>query len=432
MHTLRAARLPAYAVAAVAWAAVAGLALAGCTGSASVRAAGSTSGRGGTVQASPRPAGSGPAAAQIARFHWSGLPASPLGPREEPSLAWDGTELLELGGLKGGFTADDGAAFNPVTGRWHRIASPPRGVGFWNAVSVWTGRQLLVASGHPKSCHAGRGGGGTPQGCQLVAGLYDPAADRWSATTLPRQMAGLGAAAAVWTGHDIIVAGVDINRGRLGVAAYNPAAGAWRVITPALPAGHQPRQVAMVAAAGRLILWSLWDRVRGGDGYAGVDVLAMGPAGAWRDVTAGWPQHQEVRSPGFTGTAVLVAPGQIWCGLSCIPPMTSYPGYFADPATLTRTQIPGGPLGLANPAFIWSGRAVIAIDLQSSIDLDTTMGGGQHPIRPGDTALWEPATSRWLRLPAPPGAPEFSAIPVWTGTRLLAVADTGKLLALRS
>jgi hypothetical protein len=431
MHALRIARLSACAVAALAWAAVAGLALAGCAGSggAGARAGGSGPAGpppGGTVQAIPRPAGSGLAAAQISRFRWSVLPASPLGPREDPALAWAGTELVELGGLKGGLAAGDGAAFSPATGRWHRIASPPRGVGLWNAVSVWTGRQLLVAGGHPGSCRTGQPGGGTPPGCRLVAGLYDPAADRWSATTLPLQMAGLSVAAAVWTGRDIIVAGVDAGRGRLGVAAYNTLAGAWRVITPALPAGHPPRNAAMVAADGRLILWSLWERVRSGNGYSGVDVIAMSPAGAWRAMTTGWPQHQEVGSPAFTGTAVLVGPGQVWCGLSCVPPMTSYPGYVADPATLARTIIPSGPLGLANPAFIWTGRAIIAVNLHSFIG-----GGGQATIRPGDTALWDPAASRWLRLPAPPGAPAISAVPVWTGARLLALTAAGRLLSLQ-
>src|SRR5487761_1381070 len=67
---------------------------------------------------------------------------------------------------------------------------------------------------------------------------------------------GLDLAAAVWTGRDVILAGVNASHGRLGVAAYDPAARHWQVITPVLPAGHPPRSVAMVSAAGRLILWS--------------------------------------------------------------------------------------------------------------------------------------------------------------------------------
>jgi hypothetical protein len=419
MHALRSARLPARAATA---AVVAGLALAGCAGSglAAVQAPA------GLIPAHQRPEPTGPAAAQIARFRWSDLPASPLGPRSQPLLAWTGQDLLELGGLKGlngTTTADDGAAFNLATGKWHRIETPPCRVALANAVSVWTGRQLLVASGQSGSCPAG-------EKAKPNAGLYDPATNRWSLTGLPAQLIGLDLAAAVWTGRDVIVAGVDTSHGRLGVAAYDPAVGTWQVITPALPAHHPPRSVALVATADRLILWSLWDRVttyqNGLSDYAGVDVLAVSPGGAWRNVTGQWPQNQLVTSPIFTGTALLFEPNQIWCGTACSPPFGENPGYFADPATLTRTTIPLGPLGQANPAFIWTGRAIIAVNLDASI----TGPGGQRPIRPDDTALWDPATRQWRALPAPPGSPVLSAVPVWAGPQLLALAATGQLVAL--
>lgn len=316
-------------------------------------------------------------------------------------------------------------------------------MGFWNAVSVWTGHQLFVTNVQAGSCPVVvRGGGAALADCGPQAGLYDPKTDRWSVTRLPGQMDSLEMAAAVWTGRDVILAGVDASHGMLGVAAYDPAADRWQVITPVLPAGHPPRLAAMVATAGRLILWSLWDRVKATkDGFsdtAGVDVLALGRDGTWRNVTGDWPQEQQVTSPVFTGQVILVSPGQVWCGIACIPPYTSNPGSFADPATLTRTIIPPGPLGEANPAFIWAGRAIIAVDLDAGIGGH----GGQGPIRPDDMALWDGSTGRWLRLLAPPGYPRLAAtgrfipaseatpcaVPVWTGTELLALTDTGQLL----
>jgi len=429
MHVLRAGHPLARAAAVLVCvlAAVPGLVVAGCAGSGPAPAYPLLQDTGlAAVQKE-----TGPAAGQISRFRWSDLPASPLGPRSQPLLAWAGGKLLELGGLKKGTAARDGAAFDPAAGRWHRLASTaPRSVGFQDAVSVWTGRQLFVASGQPGSCPTVRGGGGTPPGCWPGAGLYDPAADRWSVTRLPGQLDGLGPAAAAWDGHDVILAAVNPYHGKLGVAAYDPPADRWQVITPFLPAGHPPRSVAMVVTAGRLFLWSLWDRVTAsGDGfssYSGVDVLVFRPDGAWRDVTGGWPQNQEVRSPVFTGAAILVSPGGIWCGIRCSPPYTFRPGYFADPATLTRKIIPAGPLGPVNPAFIWTGRAIIAVDLNASF----SGPGGQRPIRPGDMAVWDPAASRWLGLPAPPGSPGLAAAPLWAGTELLALIDTGRLHAL--
>src|SRR5215472_17509243 len=147
MHVLRAEHPLARAAAVLVCvlAAVPGLAVAGCAGS-------------GAAPAYPLLQETGPAAVQISQFRWSDLPASPLGPRSQPLLAWAGGKLLELGGLKKGTAVYDGAAFNPATGRWYRLASTaPRNVRFQNAVSVWTGRQLFVASGQPGWCPAVRG-----------------------------------------------------------------------------------------------------------------------------------------------------------------------------------------------------------------------------------------------------------------------------------
>jgi hypothetical protein len=435
MDVPKVSRRPARAGAAwaCAVAVAAGLAVAGCADPAP---AGGQVSAGlvsvGLIGAHPGPQGTGPAPGQISRFRWSGLPASPLGSRSQPLLVWAGGELIELGGQHKGNVGYDGAAFRPVTGRWHRIPSAAaHNVGFLNAVSVWTGRQLFVTNGQFESCLAPRGVGGTPSNCWPHAGLYDPATNRWSATRLPGPMDGLGLAAAVWTGHDVVLAGVSAQHGRLGVASYDPATGRWQMITPVRPAGHPSRSVAMVATAGRLIIWSLWDRVtrykNGLSDRAGVDVLALGPGGTWRDVTGRWPQDQLVTSPVPAGAAILVSPGQVWCGTACSPPYSSLPGYFADPATLDRTVIPPGPIGETDPAFVWTGRAIVAVDRYARIGAHDHQG----PTRPDDMALWDRTTGRWLRLPAPPGHPGLAGAPVWAGTELLALTATGQVLALR-
>lgn len=383
----------------------------------------------GLFPAHPRPSAAGPAATQISRFRWSGLPASPLGPLSQPILAWTGKELLELGGTSRGTWEFHGAAFNPATKRWHLIPAVRGNVQFQNAVSVWTGRQLFVTNGWWWRCPE------PSASCRPHAGLYDPAANRWSLTELPRQMWDLDLMAAVWTGRDVILAAAQPqpgrleHPGRLAVAAYDPATGHWQVITPRLPASHPARYLSMVATTGRVILWSLWGQVNtsnhaAGD-HAGVDVLALGSDGTWRDVTGHWPQDQDVTSPVFTGTAILVSPGQIWCGQACIGPPSSFPGYFADPVTLHRTTIPAGPLGEADPAFAWTGRAIFAVDLDASIGGH----GGQGPIRPDDMALWDPATGHWQRLPAPPGYPKLAAAPIWAGKQLLELTGNGNLLS---
>lgn len=73
-----------------------------------------------------------PPPAAIARFRWSALAGSPLGDRNSPLLAWADGRLLEFGGFPEGSTGRSaaGAAFDPATGRWKRIANAPPGGSF--------------------------------------------------------------------------------------------------------------------------------------------------------------------------------------------------------------------------------------------------------------------------------------------------------------
>jgi hypothetical protein len=397
---------------------------------------------------------SGPPAsiAAGAGFRWSALARSPLGARSQPLVDWAGGQLLEFGGLVEHDTqaTSAGAAFDPATGRWRRIAAVPAAAGVnlkdtsglsENPASVWTGTYLAVANGLIKSCpKAGPTAvESTPSttpatACWTGVALYDPTANRWTSLALPKQLVGLEVTAVAWTGRDIVVAAVDTaafdtDQGRLAVAAYAPATGRWRVITPAdVPRLHTPRFVDLGYAGGRLLLWSMWDRTaaikNGFSENAGVDVLAMSSNGSWRNVTGSWPQEQSVPPPVSTGDGLLFAPGQIWCGLACSPPGFSEPGYFANPATLARKTIPAGPLGRAGPSFVWAGDAVMAVVQGTSVT-----GSGIN-IQPGDMALFQPAAARWTGLPAVPDHPSLSASPVWTGTELLSLTDAGSLFAL--
>ena len=355
----------------------------------------------------------GPSAAQLARFRWSALPPSPLGPVSQPVLAWTGHDLLELSAPQGGVTRNEGAAFNPATRTWRTI-QVPNTIGLAGAVGVWTGQQLFVTNGRfPPDWAPGVG---------APAGLYNPANNHWTFTDMPVEL-GSSQLSAAWTGRVIVVAGVS--RGRIEAAAYNPATRHWSMISPTLPARHPARYIAMVATASRLILWSFWDRVKvykhSASDRAGIDVLALS-GGTWRDVTGRWPQEQDVASPIFTGHAILISPSGIWCGRICSPPPTfSHPGYVVNAVTLHRTAIPIGPLGQADPPFTWTGRAVIAIDLDVS--------GRRPALREDDMALWDPAADRWRHLPAPPGYPRLSSPPVWAGRQFMLLTASGGLLS---
>jgi hypothetical protein len=373
------------------------------------------------------PAGAAVPRTSNAGFHWSSLRSSPLGPRSQPDLVWTGRELIELGGMRKSATTNDGAAYVPATGRWHKIAQVRGNVGFWQGVTAWTGRELFVTNGVTASCT-----GGEPVTiCLPRAGLYNPVTNRWTTTPLPRPMDNLAPAAAVWTGRDIVLASVRTNRQEIGVASYDPAAGRWQMITPRLPAKHPILDASLVAAGDRLVLWSLWSRSAGNKNGTslswGVDVLARHGTGNWRDVTGNWPQDQTVPSPVPADRTILVSPGQFWCGDLCPGPFEPFDGYFVNPVTLHRSIIPGGPLIDVIPSFVWTGSRIIAVNLDGE-----TSGPSGPQIRPDDLALYNPATSRWFKLPAPPHRPDLDTIPVWASSELLTLTTKGALLGLRS
>ena len=341
------------------------------------------------------------------------LAASPLGSRQGPVVAWTGQELLEIGGWGGNAGPGEGAAFDPADGRWRRIAPAPVPAGAL-AASAWTGSRLFVF------------GGQLPDKTTLgpAAGLYDPASDTWAVTATAPFGKGLRQPAAVWTGRLVVVAGMA--GGRVEAASYDPVTGRWRRQDPPLPAAHPALGSALVAAAGRVIIWSLWGRMQqtgpnSFTGYSGVDVRALA-GGRWRDVTGGWPQHQTVPPPLFTGRQILVPPGQIWCG-ACSHPFGGRPGLLADPGTLAITRLPRGPLDDTGPVMVWTGAAALAINMSTEIS-----GPGRH-VRPGDMAAWDPASGAWRRLPSAPGPLQDDVMPAWTGRELLAITPDGTLLS---
>lgn len=363
--------------------------------------------------AGPGARGRSGTSAALAGGHWSVLTASPLGNRQDPVVSWTGRELLEIGGWGGHAGSRDGAAFDPATGRWRRIAPAPVPVGAL-AASVWTGRSLFVFGGQlPGGATAG-----------LAAAVYAPASGRWTLTSPAPFGQGLSQPTAVWTGRLVVVAGTA--GGRVETAAYDPADGRWWRLDPPLPAAHPAINIAMVAAAGRVVLWSEWGQAQQASpgsytGYSGVDVRALA-GGRWQDVTASWPQHQTVPAPLFTGSKILVPPGQPWCGPCPGQPAGGLPGFLADPFTLRVTQLPRGPLDDTSPVMVWTGAVALAINTGTEI-------GAPVNVRPGDMAAFDPASRTWRRLPGAPAALQGDTVPAWTGRELLAIAAGGALLS---
>ncbi|MGO9976507.1 MAG: hypothetical protein ACLP01_27600 [Solirubrobacteraceae bacterium] len=228
--------------------------------------------------------GAGSAAA-LTHGHWSVLARSPLGPRFGATVAWDGQEVLEIGGTATAAMSDgvldSGAAYDPSRLTWQPIAPDPANLPPANAASVWTGRELFVYGGPTGSHELGAG-------C-CVAELYDPATNRWTISA-KAPFGGLDQPTAVWTGRTVILAGLTGSSAdaRLEVASYDPAGNLWRSLNPPAIAGHEPMAMAIVDTDDGVLLWSLWSRARptgpgSGEIYSGIDVYRRAAARARRE-----------------------------------------------------------------------------------------------------------------------------------------------------
>jgi hypothetical protein len=103
------------------------------------------------------------------------LPKAPLAPRRDPAAVWSGRELIVWGGWAGNQAASqafaDGAAYNPETGRWRGLAPAPLSARS-APVAVWTGREMVVWGGNDPA--RGRAGNALLDGA-----AYDPVSDSW-------------------------------------------------------------------------------------------------------------------------------------------------------------------------------------------------------------------------------------------------------------
>jgi len=177
---------------------------------------------------------------------WHALPASPLQMRSAASGTWTGKELVVAGGIDPNPSSPrafrDGAAYNPLTRTWRKIAPMP--LDHWDATAVWDGKEILFIGGQT---------GVVPSGLASRGLAYNPATNRWrwlSAMGYPRRLF-----AAVWTGRQVLVwggvtaAGVSPPHGE----AYNPATNTWTAL-PAVPLRGQTSPLA-VWTGSQLIVW---------------------------------------------------------------------------------------------------------------------------------------------------------------------------------
>ena len=175
---------------------------------------------------------------------WRNLPASPLQTRFGASGTWTGKELIVACGYASPNAMTplrDGAAYNPVTRTWRKIAPMP--ADHSGATAVWDGREVLFIGGRT----------GTSSRLAVRGLAYTPATNHWR--WLPLMEYPRDGFAAVWTGRQLLVWGglTAANIPPPHGEAYTPATGQWTAL-PASPL--RGRADPMAVWTGRqLLIW---------------------------------------------------------------------------------------------------------------------------------------------------------------------------------
>lgn len=288
---------------------------------------------------------------------WRMIPPSPLEGRSAATAVWTGREMIISGSAGGNvYDADgnlveegkvysDGAAYNPRTRSWRRLALSPLSPRS-NAVSVWTGTVMLVSGGSGAETGAD---GSSARPNRWAA--YDPRTDRWTAIATPRMDASLSAnGRAVWTGTEMIV---SANTG--AGFAYNPARDRWRTLAPA---GVAPD----VWTGSRLVMM--------GGRASGPNLAGPSSVTTYDPVTNEWLRFPPGPIPSFKGEFASAWTGShvlVWADSDREAPPCDLMPCEAGQGTAALhlasgrwTPLPGAPIkGRDLPAVAWTGKELL-------------------------------------------------------------------------
>jgi hypothetical protein len=347
---------------------------------------------------------------------WTPVASSPLSGRANAFTAWTGKEMLVFrgdGALSDGGGGEpsrvDGAAYDPTTNRWRKLAKSPfeptsPNGGYGSIAAVWTGKQMIVW-----------------RGLDQKAAAYTYATDTWQeldAGPLSQRRS----FAVTWTGREMIVYGgnevggptpEEPERSTLAVddgAAYDPVTGTWRRIAPS----GVPRSLPFVAWDGKELL-----AVGGSDGGRGgkASALAYDPAAdRWRELAA--PPFHTPTSMVWTGrllVAVSRPSGQVDTRgpVHTYDPVADRWAEVTDPPAVPKTKYSRGDPTLAawyQPTLVWDGQEVLVFGSMME-------GHEEHNQLAG--FAWSPTTKRWRTLPASGLSSRSGPSAVWTGSELL-------------
>ncbi len=168
-------------------------------------------------------------------------------PRYFHNAVWTGSKMIVWGGRDSTGDFNTGGVYDPVANTWTSTSTTNAPSARQEGTMVWTGDKMIVWAGFSGSAY------------QNTGGVYNPATDTWTSTSVTNApTARSDFSFGIWTGSNMIVwggyngsgSGVAFNTGGI----YNPAANTW---TATLITGTPtPRNLHSVILAGnKIIIW---------------------------------------------------------------------------------------------------------------------------------------------------------------------------------
>jgi uncharacterized repeat protein (TIGR01451 family) len=363
-------------------------------------------------------------------------------PRYLHTAVWTGTEMIVWGGSNP-LPTNTGGRYNPSTDSWtptNTANAPPPKSGH---VAVWTGELMIVWSvsdnktggrynpandswtptdnnDSPPPITFGVWSGaemivwsqaaGCLSGCPGSGKRYDPATYTWrpmSNTGAPGTPPADRPIAAVWTGTEMIVWGIDPGpSGAPGEGGrYNPQTDSWRPVTT-VSAPVNRSFFTGVWTGSEMIVW----------GGQSNDGSLQNTGGRYNPVTDSWtptntsgaPQARYIHSAVWTGSEMIV-----WGGVSGTGHENTGGRYNPSLDSWTPTNTSGAPEARRFHTAVWTGAEMIVWggrigDYNDSDGLFNT-GGRYNP----SSDSWTPTAT------AGAPTPRFKHSAVWTGELMI-------------
>jgi N-acetylneuraminic acid mutarotase len=316
--------------------------------------------------------------------------------RQYHTAVWTGTEMIVWGGAAGQAGVNTGGRYNPQTNSWQQTATTNTAAARYGHNAVWTGSKMLVWGGASSFA---------TNTFYNTGALYDPTNNSWAAITTTNAPAPRNAAAAVWTGTQLVVWG-GMSNTRLNTGGrYNPQSDTWQPLSTAnAPAGVVLNSVVWTGA--EMIVWGGQEPTIASDVNTGGRYNPQ--TDSWLPVTNpqnGGPRNEHPAV--WTGAEMIV-----WGSYAGHSAPTNTGGrYYPATDSWLATSMTNVPQYRYAPLAVWTGTEMIVWGgCSDSFCFNRLNTGGRY----------NPATDTWQPTSTTNAAESrywFSA--VWTGTEMI-------------